>query len=162
MQFRHDGLYPSRRSPVLARNVVAASQPLATQAGLRMLEQGGNALDAALAAAITLTVVEPTGNGIGSDAYCILWDGKELHGLNASGRSPAGWTPKRFAATRPFRVADGRASRCPAPYRRGLISRRNLESCRSSACSSRRSPMPKTAFTFLPSSPNCGVAAPPN
>jgi len=97
MQFRHDGLYPSRRSPVLARNVVTASQPLATQAGLRMLARGGNAMDAALAAAITLTVVEPTGNGIGSDAYCILWDGRELHGLNASGRSPAAWTPERFA-----------------------------------------------------------------
>lgn len=102
MHFRHDGLYASRRSPVLARNVVAASQPLATQAGLRMLECGGNAIDAALAAAITLTVVEPTGNGIGSDAYCILWDGKELHGLNASGRSPAGWTPERFAAHTTF------------------------------------------------------------
>jgi gamma-glutamyltranspeptidase / glutathione hydrolase len=102
MQFRHDGLYASRRSPVMARNVVAASQPLATQAGLRMLERGGNALDAALAAAIALTVVEPTGNGIGSDAYCILWDGKELHGLNASGRSPAGWTPDRFAGRKTF------------------------------------------------------------
>jgi len=102
MQFRHDGLYPSRRSPVLARNVVAASQPLATQAGLRMLARGGNAMDAALAAAITLTVVEPTGNGIGSDAYCILWDGKELHGLNASGRSPAAWTPERFAGHKAF------------------------------------------------------------
>ncbi|MGM4920433.1 gamma-glutamyltransferase [Tardiphaga sp. 813_E8_N1_3] len=102
MQYRHDGLYASRRSPVMARNVVAASQPLATQAGLRMLERGGNALDAALAAAITLTVVEPTGNGIGSDAYCILWDGKELHGLNASGRSPAGWTPERFANHKTF------------------------------------------------------------
>jgi gamma-glutamyltranspeptidase/glutathione hydrolase len=90
-------LYPSRRSPVLARNVVATSQPLATQAGLAMLAQGGNAVDAALAAAITLTVVEPTGNGIGSDAFCILWDGKELHGLNASGRSPSAWTPARFA-----------------------------------------------------------------
>jgi len=102
MQFRHDGLYPSRRSPVLARNVVAASQPLATQAGLRMLARGGNAVDAALAAAITLTVVEPTGNGIGSDAYCILWDGRELHGLNASGRSPAAWTPERFAGHTAF------------------------------------------------------------
>jgi gamma-glutamyltranspeptidase/glutathione hydrolase len=88
--------YPSRRSPILARNVVATSQPLATQAGIAMLAQGGNALDAALAAAITLTVVEPTGNGLGSDAFCILWDGKELHGLNASGRSPAAWTPDRF------------------------------------------------------------------
>ena len=89
--------YPSRRSPVFGRNVVATSQPLATQAGLAMLAQGGNAVDAALAAAITLTVVEPTGNGLGSDAFCILWDGAALHGLNASGRAPAGWTPKRFA-----------------------------------------------------------------
>jgi len=90
--------YPSRRSPVLARNAVATSQPLATQAGIAMLAKGGNAVDAALAAAITLTVVEPTGNGLGSDAFCILWDGKALHGLNASGRSPAGWMPERFGA----------------------------------------------------------------
>ncbi|MGZ5116857.1 MAG: gamma-glutamyltransferase family protein [Burkholderiales bacterium] len=88
--------YPSQRMPVLARNCVATSQPLAAQAGLRMLLKGGNAVDAALAAAITLTVVEPTSNGIGSDAFCILWDGRKLHGLNASGRSPAGWTFNRF------------------------------------------------------------------
>ncbi len=97
MRIRHDNIYASRRSPVLAENVVAASQPLAAQAGLSMLARGGNAVDAALATAITLTVVEPTGNGIGSDAFCILWDGSELHGLNASGRSPADWTPDRFA-----------------------------------------------------------------
>ena len=89
--------YPSRRSPVAADNLVSTSQPLATQAGLSMLARGGNAVDAALAAAITLTVVEPTGNGLGSDAFCILWDGQQLHGLNASGRSPQGWTPERFA-----------------------------------------------------------------
>jgi gamma-glutamyltranspeptidase/glutathione hydrolase len=88
--------YASQRMPVLARNVVATSQPLAAQAGLRMLLKGGNAVDAALAAAIALTVVEPTSNGIGSDAFCILWDGTKLHGLNASGRSPAGWTFERF------------------------------------------------------------------
>ncbi|MBI3042115.1 MAG: gamma-glutamyltransferase family protein [Betaproteobacteria bacterium] len=82
--------------PVLARNVVATSQPLAAQAGLRMLLKGGNAVDAALAAAITLTVVEPTSNGIGSDAFCVLWDGRKLHGLNASGRSPAAWNLDRF------------------------------------------------------------------
>ena len=81
--------YHSQRMPVLARNVVATSQPLAAQAGLSMLMKGGNAVDAALATAITLTVVEPTGNGIGSDAFAILWDGGKLHGLNASGRSPA-------------------------------------------------------------------------
>src|SRR5215469_10670358 len=92
--------YPSQRMPVLARNAVATSQPLAAQAGLAMLLKGGNAIDAALAAAITLTVVEPTGNGIGSDAFCILWDGARLHGLNASGRSPAAWEPRRFADRR--------------------------------------------------------------
>ena len=57
--------YPSQRMPVLAKNVVATSQPLAAYAGLAMLARGGNAVDAGLAAAITLTVVEPTSNGIG-------------------------------------------------------------------------------------------------
>jgi len=88
--------YPSQRMPILARNVVATSQPLAASAGLRMFERGGNAVDAALATAIALTVVEPTSNGIGSDAFAILWDGTELHGLNASGRSPARLTASRF------------------------------------------------------------------
>ena len=83
--------------PVLAANIVATSQPLAAQAGLRMLLKGGNAVDAALASAITLTVVEPTSNGIGSDAFALIWDGRKLHGLNASGRSPAAWSPQRFA-----------------------------------------------------------------
>ena len=97
--------YGARRPPVLGRAMVATSQPLAAQAGLAMLSRGGNAIDAALAAAITLTVVEPTGNGLGSDGFAILWDGAQLHGLNASGRSPAGWTPERFAghAEMPFR-----------------------------------------------------------
>jgi len=89
--------YPSQRMPVLAKNIVATSQPLAAQAGLAMLAKGGNAVDAGLAAAITLTVVEPTSNGIGSDVFAILWDGQRLVGLNASGRSPALWTPERFA-----------------------------------------------------------------
>ncbi|MEO8249588.1 MAG: gamma-glutamyltransferase family protein [Burkholderiales bacterium] len=88
--------YPSARSAVLGRNLVSTSQPLAAQAGLRLLLAGGNAVDAAIAAAMVLTVVEPTGNGLGSDAFAIVWDGKELHGLNASGRSPAAWTPDRF------------------------------------------------------------------
>jgi gamma-glutamyltranspeptidase / glutathione hydrolase len=88
--------YPWPRKPLLAANVVATSQPLAAQAGLQMLAQGGNAVDAILATAITLTLVEPVSNGIGSDAYAIVWDGKRLHGLNASGRSPAAWTPEYF------------------------------------------------------------------
>jgi gamma-glutamyltranspeptidase/glutathione hydrolase len=97
--------YPSRRSAVLADNIVATSQPLAAQAGLAMLARGGNAVDAAIATAITLTLVEPSGNGLGSDAFAIIWDGAELHGLNASGRSPAAWTPERFAGQEkmPFR-----------------------------------------------------------
>jgi gamma-glutamyltranspeptidase / glutathione hydrolase len=88
--------YSSSRSPVMGRNVVSASQPLAAQAGLRMLLKGGNAIDAALAAAMTLTVVEPAGCGLGSDAFAIVWDGNKLHGLNSSGRAPAAWTPERF------------------------------------------------------------------
>jgi gamma-glutamyltranspeptidase/glutathione hydrolase len=91
MDLRAHHHYPSRRSAVAADNLVATSQPLAAQAGLSMLVRGGNAVDAAIATAITLTVVEPSGNGIGSDAFAILWDGKQLHGLNASAaRPPAG------------------------------------------------------------------------
>jgi len=89
--------YPSRRQPIFAQSVVATSQPLATQAGIAMLARGGNAVDAALATAITLTVVEPCSNGIGSDLFAILWDGRQLVGLNASGRAPAAWSPARFA-----------------------------------------------------------------
>ncbi len=89
--------YPSQRSPVFARNVVSTSHPLAAQAGLRMLQAGGNAVDAAIATAAMMTIVEPCSNGLGSDAFCILWDGKALHGLNASGCAPAAWTPEYFA-----------------------------------------------------------------
>ena len=89
--------YASRRQPIFARNAVATSQPLATQAGIAMLARGGNAVDAALATAITLTVVEPCSNGLGSDLFAILWTGSELVGLNASGRAPAAWSPSRFA-----------------------------------------------------------------
>ena len=108
MPLSYDFPYRSQRMPVMAKNVVATSQPLAAQAGLRTLLQGGNAVDAAVAAAVTLTIVEPTSNGIGSDAFCILWDGNKLHGLNASGRSPAALTPERFAGhdTVPLRGWD--------------------------------------------------------
>ncbi|MFN8457332.1 MAG: gamma-glutamyltransferase family protein [Anaerolineae bacterium] len=86
----HSYPFPSQRMPVFACNgVVATSQPLAAQAGLSMLQQGGSAVDAALAAAVTLTVVEPTSNGIGGDAFALVWDGQQLHGLNGSGRAPA-------------------------------------------------------------------------
>ncbi len=91
--------YFSRRTPVVAhRGMVATSQPLAAQAGLEILKAGGNAIDAALAMAAALTVVEPTSNGIGSDAFALVWDGTRLHGLNGSGRAPAGLTIDRVQA----------------------------------------------------------------
>src|SRR5580658_7475198 len=102
LQFSWDLPYSSRRMPVLADNAVATSHPLAAQAGLAMLAKGGNAADAILATAIALTVLEPVSNGIGSDAFALLWDGKELHGLNASGRAPAAWTPHYFAGHKTF------------------------------------------------------------
>ena len=88
--------YSSQRLPVFGRNVVSTSHPLGAQAGLRMLLNGGNAVDAAIAAAAAMTVVEPVSNGLGSDAFCILWDGQSLHGLNASGPAPQAWTPEYF------------------------------------------------------------------
>ncbi|WP_279755873.1 gamma-glutamyltransferase family protein [Mitsuaria sp. GD03876] len=88
--------YASQRSPVFARNVVSTSHPLAAQAGLRILAQGGNAVDAAIAAAACMTLVEPCSNGLGSDAFAIVWDGRSLQGLNASGIAPRAWTPEFF------------------------------------------------------------------
>jgi gamma-glutamyltranspeptidase/glutathione hydrolase len=96
MNFNFSNPYTSTRLPVFARNVVSTSHPLASQAGLRMLWQGGNAVDAAIAAAATLTLTEPVSCGLGSDAFCILWDGQQLHGLNASGTAPDAWTPAYF------------------------------------------------------------------
>ena len=81
--------YPSRRSVVYGKKgMVCTSQPLAAQAGLDIIKRGGNAVDAAIATAACMTVLEPTSNGIGSDAFALVWTKGELHGLNASGRSP--------------------------------------------------------------------------
>ena len=88
--------YHSQRAPVVARNVVATSQPLATAAGLKILYKGGNAVDAIIAAAITLSVVEPCSNGLGSDAFALIHDGSQLHGINGSGRSPGEWNLEGF------------------------------------------------------------------
>ena len=82
-----------KHSSISDKGMVATSQPLAVKAGVRMLEQGGNAVDAAIAAAVALTVVEPTSNGIGGDAFAIVFDGQSLQGFNASGRSPAALNP---------------------------------------------------------------------
>lgn len=85
--------YASRRAAVYAgKGMVAASQPLAAQAGLDMLKRGGNAIDAAIATAVSLTVLEPTSNGIGGDAFALVWTDGKLHGLNASGPAPQSLT----------------------------------------------------------------------
>ena len=84
--------FRSRRSAVVARNgAVATSQPLAAQAGLRVLQQGGHAVDAAVATAAALAVVEPGSTGIGGDMFALLWDARErkVTALNGSGRSAA-------------------------------------------------------------------------
>ncbi len=96
MNFDFNNPYPTTRLPVFARNICSTSHPLGSQAGLRMLWKGGNAVDAAIAAAAAMTIVEPVSNGLGSDAFAIIWDGKELHGLNSSGRAPQAWTPDYF------------------------------------------------------------------
>ena len=112
MHFNFNNPYTTTRIPVFARNVVSTSHPLAAQAGLRMLWKGGNAVDAAIAAAAVMTLCEPCSNGLGSDSFAILWDGKKLHGLNSSGPAPAAWNPEYFsrkygdAATPPKRGLD--------------------------------------------------------
>jgi gamma-glutamyltranspeptidase/glutathione hydrolase len=96
MNFDWKNPYFSTRIPIFANNVVATSQPLAAQAGLRVLAQGGNAVDAAIATAATIALTEPVGNGLGSDCFAIVWDGSRLHGLNASGPAPAAWNVDYF------------------------------------------------------------------
>ncbi|MFD1039935.1 gamma-glutamyltransferase family protein [Virgibacillus byunsanensis] len=90
MKFDHQSYpYPSQRTTTFAKNgMVATSQPLAAQAGLEVMKKGGNAIDGAIATAAALTVLEPTSNGIGSDAFALVWVKGKLHGLNASGQSP--------------------------------------------------------------------------
>lgn len=86
--------FASRSEVIAANGMVATSQPLASQAALAILKQGGTAVDAAIAANAMLALVEPTGCGLGGDLFAIVWDGKseKLHGLNGSGRSPQGLT----------------------------------------------------------------------
>ena len=89
--------FVSRRSPVMGmRGAVATSHPLAAQAGVRMLLAGGNAVDAAIATAAALVVLEPTSCGLGGDAFAIVWDNGQMYGLNASGRAPEGLSAEAF------------------------------------------------------------------
>ncbi|GHV51402.1 gamma-glutamyltransferase [Synergistales bacterium] len=89
--------YASRRNVVYGtRGMTATSNPLAAAAGMEILKKGGNAADAAIATAAALTVVEPTGNGLGSDAFAIIWKDGKLHGLNASGPAPEACTIEKY------------------------------------------------------------------
>jgi gamma-glutamyltranspeptidase/glutathione hydrolase len=89
--------YASQKMPTVADCMVCTSQPVAGLAGLAALQRGGNAVDAALASAITLTVVDPVMNGLGGDTLALVWDGTAVQGLNGSGRAPAAWSAERFA-----------------------------------------------------------------
>src|SRR5262249_55024142 len=94
----------SERSLVLARRgMVCASVPSAAAAGVEILARGGNAIDAAIAAAAVLCVVEPMSTGVGGDCFALVWRGGELTGLNASGRAPAAADPDAVGSTIPLR-----------------------------------------------------------
>ena len=100
--------YTSQREVVYARRgMVCTTQPLASQAGLAMLKKGGNAIDAAIAAAACMTVLEPTSNGIGGDAFALVWCQNHLYGLNSSGFAPQAITAEavrsRYGHTMPTR-----------------------------------------------------------
>ncbi len=103
----------SDRELYAAHGAVATSQPLAASAGLAVLRRGGTAVDAAVATAIALTVVQPGSNDIGSDLFAIVWDGERAHGLNASGRAPARLTREAVLVTL------GGEGPAPSPYHGG-------------------------------------------
>ncbi len=110
--------FDSRRSNVMARNgMVATSQPLAAMAGLRALTAGGSAVDAAVAAAAVLNVVEPFSTGVGGDLFALVWDARErkVHALNASGRSPAASDAAKLRAAGYSAIPDDSAYAVTVP-----------------------------------------------
>ncbi|MFU8787111.1 MAG: gamma-glutamyltransferase family protein [Candidatus Izemoplasmataceae bacterium] len=94
----HNPYLTKQNIQVSKRGMIASSSPLAAQAGLEILKMGGNAVDAAIATSAMITVTEPTSNGIGGDAFCIVWIKDKMYGLNASGKSPDSLTIDKVKA----------------------------------------------------------------
>src|SRR5690606_22962737 len=98
MDYLHNPFASQRQTVFSKKGMVATSQPLAAQAGIEIMQNGGNAIDAAIATAAALTVVEPTSNGIGGDAFALVWVKDKLHGLNSSGPAPKSISPEAVKA----------------------------------------------------------------
>ncbi|MDN4606823.1 gamma-glutamyltransferase family protein [Sporosarcina highlanderae] len=96
MDYLYNPYATIRHTAFARKGMVATSQPLAAQAGIEVMQKGGNAVDAAIATAAALTVVEPTSNGIGGDAFALVWMKDTLYGLNASGQAPEAMTLEAF------------------------------------------------------------------
>ena len=139
MHFDWTNPYPTTRTPVFARDVVATSQPLAAQAGLRVMQASGDTVDAAIAAAAVITMTEPCSNGLGADNFAIVWDpaSRELLGLNSSGTAPAAWSLDYFrrkygrTSRRHGRCEAGTPSPCPARWPAGGCCMSGSASCNS-------------------------------
>src|SRR3990172_5786796 len=103
-----DNQYPGRSVVMSTRGMIATSQPMATQAGLAVLQAGGNAMDAAIAASAVLSVTEPQATGIGGDFFLLYHEAKtgKLHGLNGSGRAPAQATLEEYRRRGLERIPD--------------------------------------------------------
>lgn len=98
MDYLHNPFTAQRHTVFSKKGMVVTSQPLASQAGIEIMQNGGNAIDAAIATAAALTVVEPTSNGIGGDAFALVWVKDKLHGLNSSGPAPKSISPEAVKA----------------------------------------------------------------
>ena len=134
--------------------MIATSHPLATTAGLAVFGEGGNAVDAALAAATVLAVAEPTENGVGGDAFALVWHDGRLHGLNGSGRSPRVLDEVRVDQTGPRSVT------VPGAVRAWAISRSASDGSASTGRSHARPISRRTASPARHGSPTSGLERP--
>ena len=143
--------YPSRRSVICGRRgMVCTSQPLAAQAGLDILKKGGNAVDAAIATAVCMTVLEPTSNGLGSDAFDLLWFNGKLYGLNGSGGAPKLQKRCKTGDTKTCPIGVGTPSPFREPCRRGVRCTVASDDCPLKSFSPPPLTTPKMDFPSIP------------